>query len=101
MLSRKLVELGVEVRVLTTRTRNAYPTAAFASAWPSDHPAAETSVEGIQIRRFAATFDIGPRMGHALSRLMLRRWEREERRDGAMVRGSRNLVDYYRRRARQ
>jgi glycosyltransferase involved in cell wall biosynthesis len=99
MLSRKLVELGVEVRVLTTRTRNAYPTAAFTSAWPNDHPAAETSVEGIQIRRFAASFDIGPRLGHALSRLMLRRWQREERRDGAMVRGSRNLVDYYRRRA--
>ncbi len=101
MLSRRLAELGVEVRVLTTRTRNAYPTAAFTSAWPNDHPAAESAVEGIGIRRFAATFDIGPRLGHALSRLMLRRWEREERRDGVMVRGSRNLVDYYRYRARK
>ena len=35
MLSRKLVELGVEVQVLTTRARNAYSTAAFTSASPS------------------------------------------------------------------
>jgi glycosyltransferase involved in cell wall biosynthesis len=101
MLSRKLVELGVEVKVLTTRTCNAYPTAAFTSAWPNDHPAGESVVEGIRIRRFAATFDIGPRIGYSLSRLMLRRWAREERRDGAMIKGSRNLVDYYRRRARR
>jgi hypothetical protein len=34
MLSRKLLELGVDVHVLTTRTRNAHQTAAFISAWP-------------------------------------------------------------------
>jgi glycosyltransferase involved in cell wall biosynthesis len=100
MLSRKLVELGVEVQVLTTRARNAYQTTAFTSAWPNDHPRDATSVDGIGIKRFAASFHIGPRIGHVLSRRMLKRWEREERRYGAMVRGSRNLVDYYCRRAR-
>jgi glycosyltransferase involved in cell wall biosynthesis len=99
MLSSKLVELGVEVDVLTTRTRSAYPTSAFTSAWPNDFPTQITTVGGIRIQRFAATFHIRPRMGHALSRRILRRWEREERRCGAMVRGSRNLVDYYQGRA--
>ncbi len=99
MLSRKLVEHGVEVDVLTTRTRNAYPTAAFTSAWPNEHPPRITMVDGIRIRRFSASFDFGPRLGHFLSRRMFERWEREERRVGAMVKGSRNLVDYYRQRA--
>lgn len=99
MLSRKLVEHGVEVDVLTTRTKNACPTAAFTSAWPDEHPPGVTVVDGIRIQRFSASFDIGPRLGHFLSRRMLKRWEREERHVGAMLKGSRNLVDYYRRRA--
>ncbi len=100
MLSAKLAELGVEVDVLTTRTKNAYPTAAFTSAWPAEHPAGLTTLNGMRIRRFPVTFEIGPRLGHRLSRRILKRWEREERRYGTMLRGSRNLVDYYRRRAR-
>ena len=95
MLSRKLAELGVEVDVLTTRTKNAYPTAGFTSAWPDEHPAATASVDGIRIRRFSTTFQIGPRLGQWLSRRILKRWEREERRFGTMLRGSRNLLDYY------
>ncbi|HEY2107195.1 MAG TPA: glycosyltransferase family 4 protein [Candidatus Binataceae bacterium] len=100
MLSRKLAELGVEVDILTTRTKNAYPTAAFTSAWPNQHPAGEVCLDGIRIRRFSATFDIGPRLGHWLSRRILKRWEREEGRFGTMLRGSRNLPDYYQLRAR-
>ncbi len=100
MLSRKLVELGVEVDVLTTCTKNAYPTAAISSAWPDEHPPGLTTIDGIRIRRFPATFDIGARLGHMLSRRMIKRWEREERRFGTMLRRSRNLVDYYQLRAR-
>lgn len=68
MLSRKLVELKVDVDILTTRTRNAYPTSAFTSAWPNDHLPGLTYADGIRIRRFAASFQIGPRLGNWLSR---------------------------------
>lgn len=100
MLSRKLAEHGVEVDVLTTRTKNAYPTAGFTSAWPDEHPPGLTSIDGIRIHRFPASFHIGPRLGHLLSRRILKRWAREERHFGTMLRGSLNLVDYYQRRAR-
>jgi len=100
MLSRKLAELGVEVDVLTTCTRNSNPTSAFTSAWSAEHPVGITSADGIRILRFPATFHIGPRLGHRLSRRILKRWEREERRFGTMVGGSRNLPDYYQLRAR-
>jgi glycosyltransferase involved in cell wall biosynthesis len=100
MLTRKLVELGIEVDVLTTRTRNEYQTAAFTSAWPSEHPPGLADIDGIRIRRFPVSFQFGPRLGRMLSRWMLKQWEREERRFGTMVRGSRSLIDYYRLRAR-
>jgi len=95
------VEHGVEVDVLTTRTKNAHPTAAFTSAWPDEHPPEVSSIDGIRIRRFSVGFYPGPRLAHLLSRLMLRRWDREERRLGKMLTGSRNLIDYYERRARE
>jgi glycosyltransferase involved in cell wall biosynthesis len=100
MLSSKLAERGVEVDLWTTRTKNAYPTAALSSAWPDEHPSGPSHVDGISIRRFPVSFQVGPRLGRALSRTMFRRWEREERRLGTMVRGSRGFVDYYCQRAR-
>jgi glycosyltransferase involved in cell wall biosynthesis len=100
MLSSKLAEQGVEVELWTTRTKNAYPTAALSSAWPNEHAPGASRLDGMRIRRFPVSFHAGPRMGRMLSRMMFKRWEREERRLGAMVRGSRGLVDYYHLRAR-
>src|SRR5579875_401671 len=99
LLSRKLVELGVLVDVLTTQTKNARQTSAFSSAWPRDYPERVEIIDGMRVERFPATFSLSPRIGHTVSRLMLRRWAREERRFGVMVKGSQNMFDYYYRRA--
>jgi glycosyltransferase involved in cell wall biosynthesis len=99
LLSKKLVELGVEVDVLTTQTKNAYQTSAFSSAWPSEYSERSQIVDGMRVERFPVSFSLPPRIGHRLSRSMLNRWRREEERRGLMVTGSRNLADYYYRRA--
>ena len=51
--------------------------------------------DGIAIHRFPATMALPPQVGHMLSRIVFRRWRSEERRYGAMIGGSRNLVDSY------
>jgi glycosyltransferase involved in cell wall biosynthesis len=99
LLSRKLVELGIEVDVLTTRTKNSYQTSAFSSAWPHDYSEGIEVIDGMRIERFPVSFSLSPTMGHAISRSILKRWRREEERHGLMIKGSRNLVSYYHRRA--
>ncbi len=100
LLSKKLVELGVAVDVLTTLTASYRQTSALSNAWPRDYRQAAEVTDGMRIERFAS-FSLPPRIGHALSRLMLKRWRREELRYGLMAAGSLNLVDYYYRRARE
>jgi glycosyltransferase involved in cell wall biosynthesis len=99
LLSRRLVDLGVEVDVLTTLTMNAHQTAAFSSNWPRDYSEPCQVIDGMRIARFPVSFSLQPRIARALSSSMLKRWTHEERRYGAMVKGSRNMVDYYYRRA--
>lgn len=93
------MDLGLEVDVLTTLTKNSYQTSAFSSAWPHDYSEKFELIDGMRIERFAVSFSLSPKMGHALSRLMLKRLGREEERHGLMIKGSRNLVYYYHRRA--
>jgi glycosyltransferase involved in cell wall biosynthesis len=99
LLSKKLAELGVLVDVLTTQTKNSRQTSALSSAWPREYPQRVEIVDGMRVERFPASFSLSPRIGFALSRLMLRRWAREEQRLGVMVKGSSNMFDYYYRRA--
>lgn len=99
MLSRKLVELGVEVEVLTTRAGAVRHRSAFSLAWSNDYPAGLERLDGIEVHRFANSLALPAALGQGLSRLLIRRWEREEARAGSMLKGSRNLVDYYHRRA--
>ena len=99
LLSAKLAQLGVEVDVLTTQTGNSYHTSAFSTAWPLDYAQRTQQVDGLRIERFPVSFSLSPRMGYAISVPLLKRWRREERRYGLMLKGSRNLVDYYHRRA--
>jgi glycosyltransferase involved in cell wall biosynthesis len=99
LLSKKLVELGVEIDVFTTRTKIFRQTSAFSSAWPPDYIGAHEVVDGMRVERFPVSFYLSPRFGHLVSLWILRRWRREERRGGLMLKGSRNVVSYYHRRA--
>jgi glycosyltransferase involved in cell wall biosynthesis len=95
MLSRKLVELGVEVDILTTTTKDFLPLEPFSLRWPDQYKELTTVKDGITIKRFPATFHLPEYIGHLLSRRMIKRWQWEEDRYGLMVKGSRNLIDYY------
>lgn len=98
LLSRKLVEMGVEVDVFTTNSSHVRFDSAFSLRWDDDYKDSFERIDGINIHRFAA-HSIPGALGYSISVLMLRRWRREERRYGVMLPGSRNLVDYYYRRA--
>jgi len=99
LLSKKLAELGVAISVFTTQTKNARQTSALSSDWPSEYTERAEIVDAMQVRRFPVSFSLSPRIGYVLSRAMLKRWNREEECGGLMVKGSRNLVEYYHRRA--
>ena len=99
MLSKKLVELGVNVDVFTTRSKKFRPTSAFSLEWVSEYNQDFEQADGINIYRFPATFSIPATMGHVISRLVFKRWQREEEQYGIMIKGSKNLEDYYHRRA--
>lgn len=99
MLSKKLVELGVHVDVFTTCSQKFRPTSAFSLEWISDYDQDSVQVDGINICRFPTTFAIPATMGRVVSRLVFKRWQREEKQYGIMTKGSKNLEDYYHRRA--
>src|SRR5580765_4322327 len=99
MLSKKLVDLGVEVDAFATLSRGAQATSAFSLAFPRDYELRFEESDGIAIHRFPATMALPPQVGHMLSRIVFRRWRSEERRYGAMIGGSRNLVESYCQRA--
>src|SRR5690349_17974428 len=101
LLSRKLVELGVEVELLTTTTRDFVPVAPFCLHWPHQYASALAERDGIRIRRLRATFQMPASIGRFVSRRIERRWKREEDRYGAMLKGSRTYVDYFHQRAAQ
>jgi glycosyltransferase involved in cell wall biosynthesis/SAM-dependent methyltransferase len=95
MLSKKLVELGVEVDAFATLSRGAQATSAFSLAFPRDYELRFEESDGIAIHRFPASMALPAQVGHMLSRIVFRRWRREEGRYGAVIGGSRNLVDSY------
>jgi glycosyltransferase involved in cell wall biosynthesis len=99
MLTKTLVEQGIEVDVLTTTSRSMHAVSAFSSGWGHDYTAGVEQADGIRIHRFPVTFSMPAALGRAVSRLILRRWKREERRYGSMLRGSPHLVDHLHRRA--
>lgn len=99
MLTKTLVEQGVEVDVLTTTSRTIHPVSAFSSGWRPDYPAGVEQTDGITIHRFPVSFSLPPRLGRAVSRVMLRRWAREEQRFGRVLAGSPHVVDHFRMRA--
>jgi glycosyltransferase involved in cell wall biosynthesis len=100
-LSRKLVELGIEVDVFAIRARSIRPRAAFALNWERDGISAFEHIDGIDVRRFPARWSPPGPLAHSLSSALIRRWEREEKREGVMLQGSRNLIEHYRRRAQE
>jgi glycosyltransferase involved in cell wall biosynthesis len=99
MLASKLIELAVEVDLMTTTTRDLLPLDAFSLGWPHQYTERETEAGGIHVRRFPASRLLPMRLSKLISLQMLKRWKREERHYGLMVKGSRNLIDYYHRRA--
>lgn len=99
MLARKLCERGVQVDMLTTTTRDFQPLDIFYLGWPNDYSERTAEAGEIRIGRQPASFTVPRRLGHAITRCMVKRWRREERRCGLMVRGSRNVIDYYHQRA--
>jgi glycosyltransferase involved in cell wall biosynthesis len=99
MLSRALVRLGVEVDVFTTRSKHFRPSSAFSHTWVDEFEVDRERTDGIEVHRFPVTVSAPPALGHAISRLMFRRWEREEARYGVMLKGSRNLTGHLHRRA--
>jgi glycosyltransferase involved in cell wall biosynthesis len=99
LLSRKLVELGVEVELLTTTTKDFVAVAPFCLHWPHQYTQAPAERDGIKITRRRTTVQLPRRLGYFVSRRIERRWKREEERYGAMLKGSRNYVDHFHRRA--
>jgi glycosyltransferase involved in cell wall biosynthesis len=99
LLSRKLVELGVELELLTTTTKDFIPVAPFCLHWPHQYVEPAAQCDGIRIRRMRTTFQLPRRIGYLVSRRLENRWQREEARYGTMLKGSRNYVDYFHRRA--
>ncbi|MGH7790345.1 MAG: hypothetical protein ACRERC_25980, partial [Candidatus Binatia bacterium] len=98
-LTVELARRGVDVEVLTTCTRRLEPNAAFGLGWPSHYPAGPTLVDGVRVRRFPVRFAPGPALGHALSRPIISRWQREESALGIHPRGSDAAVAAFQRRA--
>src|SRR3989304_3272803 len=94
MLTKKLVELGVKVDVFTTRSQQLRPNSAFSLKWVSDYDRAFEQANGINIYRFPATFSIPPTVGHVISRFVFKRWKKEEKKYGIMLKGSENLLEY-------
>ncbi len=82
-LTEELVRLGVEVEVLTTRTRQLEAPSAFGLRWPADWPAGRVAGPGagegapLPVERFAAGWSLPVPVGRFASRQILRRWERE------------------------
>jgi hypothetical protein len=99
MLAAKLVEVGVEVDLMTTTTKDFLMLEPFSFGWPHQHTQSETDSGGIRIKRFPASHLLPRWVSGQISRQMLRRWKCEERHYGVMLKGSRNLIDYYHRRA--
>jgi glycosyltransferase involved in cell wall biosynthesis len=95
MLCKKLVELGVEVDLLTTITRDFLPVAPFCLQWPVQNAERVAERDGIRIKRFPVTFHLPAFLGHFVSQQIRDRWAREERRYGTMLKGSRNQIDYF------
>jgi glycosyltransferase involved in cell wall biosynthesis len=100
MLTKTLIEQGVEVDVLTTTSRRVQPRSAFSSGWSHDYASGrECAPDGITIHRAPVSFSMPTALGDAVSRVMFRRWRLEERRYGCMMRGSVHRVDHFHRRA--
>ncbi|GEM_PF-1878902 len=99
LLCRKLVEIGVELEILTTTTKDFIPVAPFCLHWPHQYVESAEERDGIRIRRLRATFQVPRRLGYFVSRRIENRWRREEARYGTMLKGSRNYVDSFHQRA--
>ncbi len=99
MLTKSLAARGVEVDVLTTTSRSVRPASALSSAWGHDYPAGVEQTDGMRVHRFPVTFSTPTALGQAISRLVFRRWRREEQQLGTVWRGSPGLVDHLHRRA--
>jgi len=99
MLSQKLVGLGVDVDVFTTRSRQFRPTSFFSIEWPNDYHQGVEYVDGMKIFRFPVTLSLPSLVGRGISRVIRSQWRGEENTLGIMVKGSKNLEDYYYRRA--
>ncbi len=80
MLTRALARRGIDIQVLTTCTRAVVPRAAFGLGWPRDWPPGPAIVDGISVRRFPVNIDPPAALGHAVSRVVLSQWRREEAR---------------------
>lgn len=98
-LTRALIRRGVDVEVLATCARTVQPRAAFGLGWPRDWPAGPDTVDGIPVRRFPVTAAPSTAVGHALSRVIIGRWRREEATAGVFPRGSDAAVAAFHRRA--
>jgi glycosyltransferase involved in cell wall biosynthesis len=83
MLTRELAERGVEIDVFATCARTVRHSAAFGLDWLADFPPGPAIAGGIAVRRFPASYRLPPNLGAAISRLILRRWDREEAKLGA------------------
>ena len=99
MLTRELAERGIEVDVFATCTRTIRHSAAFSLDWPADFPPGRGTAAGVPVRRFPASYRLPPILGRAISRLILRRWEREEAKQPAAPADSDAAVERYCRRA--
>lgn len=99
MLSKSLLNHGIQVDVLATRANRIQLTSAFCTNWSNAYPEAAETADGLNIQRFSVEFQIPARLGALMSAFVLRRWGFEERQHGTMASGSLHLASYYMRRS--
>lgn len=99
MLSKKLVEQGVQVDVVTTTSQRFHSQALFSLRWENEYKQRMENVDGIRVVRFPAAFHLPHAVGYAISTVLKHRWQQEEKSYGVMRRGSLRLADHFYQRA--
>lgn len=99
MLSKTLAALGVNVDVVTTRSRKFEPTSLFSLQWANEYGSEHERMDGIDIYRYRVTFSPPSLLGRAVSRWILRRWKKEEQQYGIANNDPRNAIARFYQRA--
>ena len=83
-MCRELAKLGHDVTVATTASRGFVPVAAFSLKWQQDESLDSDQGLGFRILRFPISSQIPDSLRKPVARFIVRQWDREDFRDGAL-----------------